>query len=444
MGDFLDFFRKLPATNDWPALWQSGHWTSFEGWMYVIGDSVLWMSFLVIAIIATRFAGKTGKGIMGRFSPVIIWLAFITSAVLFMDVFMFWIPAYRLNALMRACAAIVSIVAIYKLTKYIPDLLALRPAEENQQPASTIMADRVRVLEDEIRRVKDEKETKAALNLQADELIDELQARLKEVSNERSNEIAELSVANEELKLQNRLMERKFADCTMQLEAANRELDAFSYAVSHDMRAPVRIINGYTEMLRSDYGKTLDAEANRLLDVISANTTQMSGMIDAVLSLARTGRKDLMILPADMTSIIKSTITEQVNSTGSKAVFSLGDIHAVSCDSVLIRSVWSNLISNALKYTAHLEQPQIQIGSERKDGKVMYFIKDNGIGFDMQYVHRLFGIFQKLHKNTTPNSLGTGLALVQRVVLKHGGYAWAEGIENRGATFYFTLPENRN
>lgn len=443
MEDILIFFRGLSETNKWLTVWQSGQWTTFEGWLYIISNSVLWVSFLVISFISTSFAGKTGKGIMGKFSPVIIWLALVTSAVLFMDVFMFWVPAYRLNTLLRACAAVVSIVAIYKLLKYIPALLTLRSVQEIDQLTIANSSDSTRELEKEIERIKDEKQQEASLSLQADELIDELQARLKEISNEHSNEIEELQNANNELKLQNRLLERKFADCNMQLETANRELETFSYAVSHDMRAPVRIINGYAEMLRADYGNSLDNEANRLLDVISANTSQMSGMIDAILSLARTGKKDLVILPTDMASIIKSAITEQVNNTGSKAIFSLGDIHAVPCDSVLIRNVWSNLISNAIKYTAHLEQPQIQIGSERKDGKVMYFIKDNGVGFDMRYVQRLFGIFQKLHKHSGDSGLGTGLALVQRVVLKHGGYVWAEATENKGATFYFTLPENK-
>lgn len=437
MGDFLNFFRRLSGTNDWPALWQTGKWTAFEGWLYIISNALLWVSLLAISFIATRFAGKTGKGAMARLSPVIVWFTLATSIVLFMDAFMFWIPAYRLNALMRACAAMVSLVAVYKLLKYIPDLLALQPPADTELQATNT----IKVLEAELRQINETKKEEEKSELQADELIDELQSRLREVNSELGAEIEELRYANEQLKMQNKLLEKKNADSAMQLEAANRELDTFSYAVSHDMRAPLRIINGYAEMLRTDHSSTMDDEAKRLLGIISTNTAQMGAMIDAVLSLARTGRKDLMILDADMASIIQSSINELAKSFGSNANFSLGEIHAVPCDSVLIRNVWSNLIANAIKYTAHLQQPEIHIGSERKDGRIMYYIKDNGRGFDMQYAQRLFGIFQKLHKNAGDTGLGIGLALVQRVVLKHGGYVWATGEENKGATFYFTLPE---
>lgn len=248
--------------------------------------------------------------------------------------------------------------------------------------------------------------------------------------------------ANEEMKGLNDKLELKIAERSMQLEATNRELDAFSYSVSHDMRAPLRIINGYAEMLHTDYKHLLDEEGNRLLEIVITNTHHMSGMIDALLNLARIGRKELMIMPADMTAIVNNSINEHIAAAGTSVniKFDVQNILPASCDGTLIRTVWGNLITNAITHTAQMQQPLITIGSEQKDDKVVYYIKDNGEGFQMQYAHKLFGVFQRLHKKTENSGPATGLAMVQRIILMHGGYVWAEGAENKGATFYFTLP----
>lgn len=376
---------------------------------------------------------------MGKLSPVIIWFSLAASLVLFMDVFMFWIPVYRLNSLIRCCAAVVSILAVYKLLKYIPALLTLKPADNTSSTSNKVTELETELQKNMLQSTEDQQKI-----TNANEIIKELQALMQQESATYKKEYAELQTAYENIELVNQGLEKKLAERTMQLEAMNREYDAFSYAVSHDMKAPLRIINGYTEILYSDYQDVMDAECKRLLQIVLTNTGQMSNMIDALLTIARIGRKELMILHTDMESVIKSSISEQVTATSSKATFNVGNISPVHCDSVLIRSVWNNLITNAIKYSETSEQPVIHIGSEKKDGKIVYFIKDNGIGFDMQYVHKLFGVFQRLHKTDTPRGAGTGLALVQRIILKHGGYVWAEGAENSGATFYFSLPDIDN
>lgn len=238
----------------------------------------------------------------------------------------------------------------------------------------------------------------------------------------------------------NKDLERKVAERTRQLELANKELEAFSYSVSHDLRAPLRIINGYVDILDVDHKPDLSEECRRLLGVIQYNTQHMGRLIDALLNLSRMGRKSLVVQHADMEAIVKSTIEEQLMYYKSEVAFELGTIYPVDCDSVLIRHVWGNLISNAIKYSLKVQKPAVAIDSERRENDIVYSVRDNGVGFDMNYRSKLFGVFQRLHKMSEFEGTGIGLAIVQRIILKHGGSVWAESEPNNGATFYFSLP----
>ena len=254
-------------------------------------------------------------------------------------------------------------------------------------------------------------------------------------------DVSKIKNAEQEVWQLNESLERKIAERTAQLEAANKELEGFSYSVSHDLRAPLRIINGYADMLYADYKKELNGEGMRLLDIIMYNTRHMGKLIDALLNLARMGRKELTVQHADISAIVMSTIKEQISLQTRSVTFDTDELIAVNCDSVLIRHVWSNLISNAIKYSSKVEHPMITIKSTENEHEVMYSVKDNGVGFDMKYSHKLFGVFQRLHNKTDFDGTGVGLALVQRIVTKHGGKVWAEGEENVGATFYFSIPK---
>jgi len=237
-------------------------------------------------------------------------------------------------------------------------------------------------------------------------------------------------------------LEQKAADLTRQLEALNKEMEAFSYSVSHDMRAPVRIINGYAHILETDFGAEMSEECRRIFDIILANTGHMNQMIEAVLGLSRISQKDLLITDIDMPTLVRSIIDEQLSVADNKEniTIEIRNLLSTSCDNVLIKCVWKQLISNALKFTTQEVTPHITIGSERKRDKVVYYIKDNGVGFDMQYAEKLFGIFQRLHKRTEYPGQGAGLATVKRIIMKHGGNIWAEAGAGKGATFYFSLP----
>ncbi|HEX7846225.1 MAG TPA: ATP-binding protein [Chitinophagaceae bacterium] len=220
----------------------------------------------------------------------------------------------------------------------------------------------------------------------------------------------------------------------------NKELESFTYSVSHDLRSPLRIIDGYADILVSDYKKDLDEDGQRYLDVIRANARRMGQLIDDLLNLSYIGRKELAVHPTDMNKLIHSIIDEQFALENIRPKLSIEHLLPATCDSGLLRQVWINLLSNAVKYSGKVPSPMIKIGSFQKDGMVVYFVKDNGVGFDMKYSDKLFGIFQRLHKVTEFEGTGIGLALVKRILTKHGGDIRVEAEPDKGATFYFSLP----
>jgi len=238
-------------------------------------------------------------------------------------------------------------------------------------------------------------------------------------------------------------LEQKVQDRTWQLERANKELDAFSYSVSHDLRTPLRAINGYAIMLKEDYGPQFDAEANRIINNIVTNATRMGQLIDDLLGFARLGKKDLVLTHVDMQDLAHTVVNELLQNEDDKDYdIQITGLPAAEADAGMVRQVLINLVSNAIKYSSKKERPVIQIGGEDHDDHTVYFVKDNGAGFDMAYADKLFGVFQRLHSQEEFEGTGVGLALVKRIIDKHHGTIRAEGHEGKGATFYFHLPKN--
>lgn len=227
----------------------------------------------------------------------------------------------------------------------------------------------------------------------------------------------------------------------MQLEHANKELEAFSYSVSHDLRAPLRAIDGFSRILLEDHGSKLDGDAPRLLGVIRSNTQNMGRLIDDLLAFSRLGRKQIERSQIDMTEVARNVFA-QLDPTSSEPAshFCLEALPSAQGDPAMVRQVFTNLISNALKYSRTNEQQRIQVGGYSQSGERVYYVKDNGVGFEMDYADKLFGVFQRLHSAEEFEGTGVGLAIVQRIIHRHGGRVWAEGKVNEGATFYFTLP----
>lgn len=225
-----------------------------------------------------------------------------------------------------------------------------------------------------------------------------------------------------------------------ELENMNKELEAFSYSVSHDLRAPLRSINGYAAILKEDHGTQLQPDAGRVLDNIIRSALKMSDLIDSLLTLSRLGRKDKTCRGIDTQALVGNIIEELKGEAQNQALeFKIKELPPLKGDLELLKQVFVNLISNGIKYSSKKEKPVVEIGSNKEDGKTVYYVKDNGAGFNMEYRNKLFGVFQRLHGAREFEGLGIGLAIVKRIINSHEGNVWAEGAVNEGATFYFTL-----
>lgn len=255
-----------------------------------------------------------------------------------------------------------------------------------------------------------------------------------------SIDISDVKQAENEIRDLNRKLEKKVIAGTEQLIAANKELEAFSYSVSHDLRAPLRAIDGYTRMIEEDYGKLLDDEGKRLLETVQSNAKRMGVLIDDLLSFSRLGKKELLKTNVNMTANASAALTEINKTVDHRAAIMVEDLLPVLADYAMISQVFINLISNAIKYSKKKDKPVVRIHSERAKNEIIYSVSDNGAGFDMQYAGKLFGVFQRLHNMDDFEGTGVGLAIVHRIITKHGGRVWAEGKVGEGATFYFALP----
>jgi len=235
-------------------------------------------------------------------------------------------------------------------------------------------------------------------------------------------------------------VEERVAQRTAELEESNKELEAFSYSVSHDLRAPLRAMDGFSQAMLDDFGPQLPEEGQRYLKTIRYSAQQMSTLIDALLEFSRFNRQGLNKQAMDTSKLVHSALDELGFPWQERQVeIRVGDLPVSSGDPVLLKQVWINLISNALKYTNKRKKAEIEIGSTKINGTECFFVRDNGTGFDMRYADKLFGVFERLHRMEDYEGTGIGLAMVQRIVNRHGGRVWANAAVDRGATFNFTL-----
>lgn len=253
-------------------------------------------------------------------------------------------------------------------------------------------------------------------------------------------DVSELKKAQRSIAELNVGLEHKIKERTAELQVVNKELEAFSYSVAHDLRAPLRSINGYATMLLEDYYQKFDEEGKRMIDAVTNNAKKMGTLIDDLLAFSKLGKQEIRKSLVNMKQIADSSLEDIHLAEGYSGVIKINDLHAVNADLSLMKHVMINLLNNAVKYSSKKEKPAIEISSWKENEMIIHSVKDNGVGFDMAYADKLFGVFQRLHSQEEFEGTGVGLAIVQRIIHRHGGEIWAESKVNQGATFYFSLP----
>jgi signal transduction histidine kinase len=388
----MEFIKQLFSSDGFMPHGCCYSWNPSVIWLHVLSDACIALAYYSIPLTLVYF-------VRHRRDLVFDWI-FLCFAVFIvacgtthvMEIVNIWHPVYWLSGIVKAITALTSIVTAVLLVRLVPSALALPSPQQ--------------------------------LRLSNEALQREIEER----------KLATLKIEN---------LNRELLNRTAELEATNQELEAFGYTVSHDLRAPLRHIDGYVDLLRED-ARNLGEAGERYMKVISDSARQMGTLIDNLLAFSRLGRSAMRLAWTD-TDVVVAAVREELatDMKGRTIDWKIEALPRVYVDKTLFKQVWANLLGNAVKYTKYREKAEISIGCRTTETEVEFFVKDNGAGFDMRYVDKLFGIFQRLHFKEEFEGNGIGLANVRRIVSRHGGRTWAEGELDAGATFHFTIPQTR-
>ena len=438
-----------------------------EGTVYLIVGSLTAMSFVFFAFVPLPRAyypelpfGRPEEFVSAGFFLIALvgylkkgqWKSdpfehcvILSLLVAFMGQAMFMSASYRLFDAMFDMAHLLKVVSyLFVLTGLFINMHRLfSQAENSAQQLSQVNVD----LENEITQ---RRQTEKKLRHLAETLEERVKERTGELKTQQTaalniaqdaNEARERALrAEEEVRKLNKELEQRVLDRTTQLLAANKELEAFTYSVSHDLRAPLRHIDGFANILALECGGQLDANARHYLERVCEGTRQMGTLVDDLLSFSQLGRQELCRQATGLNSLVKEVQHNlQPEIQGRTIEWQIGQLPFADCDPVLVKHVFFNLLSNAVKYTRPRAHAVIQVGQTEQNGESVIFVRDNGVGFSMKYGDKLFGIFQRLHRAEDFEGTGVGLATVHRIIQKHGGRVWAEAELDKGATFYFSL-----
>lgn len=389
----MDFIRRIFSTDGFMPHGCCYIWNPHVIWLHVISDAVITLAYYSIPLALIYFV-RHRKDLAFDW----IFICFATFIVACgtthaMEILNIWYPTYWLSGIIKAITAIVSIATAILLIRLVPQALALASPQQ---------------------------------------LRENNEALQREIS-ERKQAAARIESLNKELLRQ-----------AEKLEAANKELEAFGYSVSHDLRAPLRHIDGYVDLLSQESSK-LDEAGQRYMKVISDSARQMGMLIDNLLTFSRMGRSAMQLTQVETSSLVAEVREELSHDAKDRDIkWKIVPLPTVFVDKALFKQIWINLLGNAIKYTSYRSQAEIAVGYREDEKDYEFFVKDNGAGFDMQYADKLFGIFQRLHFKEEFEGTGIGLANVKRIVARHGGRVWAQGEVDKGATFYFTIPKTNS
>ena len=403
-------------------LWEPGILT-----LHIVSDALITLAYFSIPFTLVYFVRKRADL---QFHWMFLCFALFIVAcgtTHLMEIWAVWHPTYWLTGSVKAITALASVPTAIALVRLMPKALALPSPEDLRQE----IAERKRA-EAKVRQINDQLEQRVA----------ERTAELMAANSRLKLEIEERQRAERQVRDLNAGLEQRVAQRTDALQAANHELEAFSCSVSHDLRAPLRGIQGFSTLLLEDYSAQLDDRGKGYLNRVCESTRRMGEIIDDLLSLARLSQSELTLQRVDLSGLCRSIANDLRHANPERQVeWAIAPDLMADADLRLVRAALANLLANAWKFTSKQTQARIEVGTTFHQGRKAFFVRDNGAGFDMNYVNKLFTAFQRLHVGQEFEGHGIGLATVRRVVHRHGGEVWAEGHVGRGATFYFTLPE---